>query len=258
VRSNACRRPGQTVSASKLRAKLRGEGLSGTIESEARVALAHQWDVTPAEARQIQERLRERVHATPLQRVPRTVGGLDVHGGRGAVAVLSWPALEWVDGAVAMCSVTFPYVPGLLSFREAPVLLATLHALDALPDVLLCDGQGLAHPRRFGLACHVGVWLEQPTIGCAKTRLHGQGGEPELKRGSTVPLTQAGRVIGAVVRTRTAVKPVYVSVGHRITLPQAIEIVLQCAPRYRLPEPLRLAHTMAKTGRSPIRESKGR
>lgn len=216
------------------------------------MAIAHRWDVSPAEARQIQERLRERVRGEPLARVPRTVGGLDVHGERGAVAVLSWPTLEWVEGAVAEREVTYPYVPGLLSFREMPVMLAALEALDALPDVLLCDGQGLAHPRYFGLACHLGVWLEQPTVGCAKTHLCGQGGEPGRERGAVVPLYQAGQVIGAVVRTRTAVKPLYVSVGHLITLPQAIEVVIQSAPRYRLPEPLRIAHTMAKTGRVPF------
>jgi deoxyribonuclease V len=154
--------------------------------------------------------------------------------------------------------VTFPYVPGLLSFREAPVLLAALETLDTLPDVLLCDGQGFAHPRRFGLACHIGLWLEQPTIGCAKTRLRGHGGEPGRERGCTVPLCEDDQVIGAIVRTRTAVKPLYVSVGHQITLPQAIEIVLQSAPRYRLPEPLRIAHTMAKTGRPAGQEARGR
>jgi deoxyribonuclease V len=222
------------------------------------MALAHRWDVPPAEARQIQEQLRDRVRAQPLAHVPCTVGGLDVHGERGAVAVLSWPELRWVDGAIAVRDVPYPYVPGLLSFREAPVLLAALEELDALPDILLCDGQGLAHPRRFGLACHIGLWLELPTIGCAKTRLYGHGDAPGRERGSVVPLYQAGQVIGAVVRTRTAVKPVYVSVGHLITLPQAIEIVVRCAPRYRLPEPLRIGHTMAKTGCSPVSKSRER
>jgi deoxyribonuclease V len=211
------------------KAELRAMGLSGTIGSEAGVATAHRWDVSAAEARQIQERLRERVREEPLARAPRTVGGLDVHGARGAVAVLSWPTLEWVEGAVAEREVTYPYVLGLLSFRETPVLLAALETLDALPDVLLCDGQGLAHPRRFGLACHLGVWLERPTVGCAKTHLCGHGGEPGRERGAVVPLYQAGQVIGAVVRTRTAVRPLYVSVGHLITLPQAIEVVIQCA-----------------------------
>jgi deoxyribonuclease V len=215
------------------------------------VALAHRWDVSAVEARQIQERLRDQVREQPLAHVPRTIGGLDAHDKRGAVAVLSWPGLKWVDGAIAQREVTFPYISGLLSFREAPLLLAAIEQLDAVPDLLLCDGQGLAHPRRFGLACHVGLWLEQPTIGCAKTRLCGRHAKPERERGSTVPLYHDGCTIGAVVRTRTAVKPVYVSIGHRITLAQAVEVVLRCAPRYRLPEPLRVAHTMAKTGTHP-------
>jgi deoxyribonuclease V len=215
------------------------------------VALAHRWDVSAVEARQLQERLRDQVREQPLAHVPRTIGGLDAHDKRGAVAVLSWPGLEWVNGAIAQREVTFPYISGLLSFREAPLLLAAIEQLDAVPDLLLCDGQGLAHPRHFGLACHVGLWLEQPTIGCAKTRLCGRHAKPERERGSTVPLYHDGCTIGAVVRTRTAVKPVYVSIGHRITLAQAVEVVLRCAPRYRLPEPLRVAHTMAKTGTHP-------
>jgi deoxyribonuclease V len=221
------------------------------------MALTHRWNVSAAEARQIQELLRDRVRVQPLVHVPRTIGGLDVHDGRGAVAVLAWPSLEWIDGAIARRPVSFPYIPGLLSFREAPLLLAAIEQLGAVPDLLLCDGQGLAHPRRFGLACHIGVWLEQPTIGCAKTRLCGQYAEPGRERGSTVPLYQDSRTIGAVVRTRTAVKPVYVSIGHHITLVQAVEVVLRCAPRYRLPEPLRVAHTMAKTGNRPTVKHSG-
>jgi deoxyribonuclease V len=216
------------------------------------MALDHRWDVSPAEAKRIQERLRGRVCVQPLPHTPRTVGGLDVHDERGAVAVLTWPDLEWIGGAIAQRDVAYPYIPGLLSFREAPLLLAAIDKLDVLPDLLMCDGQGLAHPRGFGLACHIGLWLGQPTIGCAKTRLYGQHGEPGRERGSAVPLYRDGCVIGAVVRTRTAVKPLYVSVGHRITLPQAIEMVLRCAPRYRLPEPLRVAHTMAKTAAIPL------
>jgi deoxyribonuclease V len=215
------------------------------------MALAHRWDVSAAEARQIQERLRDQVRVQPLAHAPRTVGGLDVHDERGAVAVLTWPGLEWIDGAVAQRPISFPYIPGLLSFREAPLLLAAIEQLGAVPDLLLCDGQGLAHPRGFGLACHIGLWLGQPTIGCAKTRLCGRHAEPGRERGLTVPLYEDSRVIGAVVRTRTAVKPVYVSVGHQITLAQAVEMVLRCTPRYRLPEPLRAAHTMAKTGTRP-------
>ncbi|MBN1641322.1 MAG: endonuclease V [Anaerolineae bacterium] len=211
----------------------------------------HRWDVTPREAAQIQSALRGRVQSCPLSQPPRTIGGLDVHGDRGAVAVLAWPGLEWVGGAIAELPVTFPYVPGLLSFREAPVLLAAIDRLGMLPDVLLCDGQGSAHPRRFGLACHLGLWLGCPTIGCAKTRLCGRHAELGEERGARVPLRDGDDVIGAVVRTRTRVRPVYVSIGHLICLEEAIELTLGCARRYRLPEPLRTAHRMARSGRCP-------
>lgn len=212
--------------------------------------LKHRWDVSPGEARDIQTRMAAQVHDTPLGRSPRTVGGLDVHESRGAVAVLSWPDLRWVSGAIVEHPVAFPYVPGLLSFREVPVLLATISRLDVLPDLLMCDGHGLAHPRRFGLACHLGVWLDHPTLGCAKTRLCGHHGPLASERGSTVPL-EDGSIIGAVVRTRTHVRPVYVSVGHLVSLEEAISAVLHCASRFRLPEPLRAAHTMAKMGCYP-------
>jgi deoxyribonuclease V len=163
--------------------------------------------------------------------------------------VLTYPDLEWLTGAVAESPVRFPYVPGLLSFREIPALLAAIEQLDVLPDVILCDGHGIAHPRRFGLACHLGLWLGQPTVGCAKSLLYGQHADPALERGSVASLVGGEQGIGAVVRTRTNVKPVYVSVGHLISLSDAVEIVLNCASRYRLPEPLRAAHRMAKSGR---------
>jgi deoxyribonuclease V len=205
----------------------------------------HRWDVSFERAVQIQRALRDRVQTRPLPRPPRTVGGLDVHGERGAVAVLGYPDLEWVSGATATRPVAFPYVPGLLSFRELPVLLSALHKLRELPDILLCDGHGLAHPRRFGLACHLGVWLDRPTIGCAKSRLCGTHNTVPTRRGARVPLLDQHTEIGAVLRTQSNVKPVYVSIGNAITLPQAADIVLSCAPRYRIPEPLRAAHHMA-------------
>jgi deoxyribonuclease V len=167
------------------------------------------------------------------------------------VAVISYPDLKWVAGETATLAVGFPYVPGLLSWREAPVLLATLAKLEDLPDLLLCDAHGLAHPRRFGLACHLGVWLDRPTIGCAKTRLCGSHGAVASTRGSMEPLLDDDAQIGVVLRTRSRVKPVYVSVGNLVTLQDAIEIVLGCSPRYRIPEPLRVAHQMAKSGRYP-------
>ena len=215
----------------------------------------HCWDVSPAEAIVIQHELKTRVRVQPPPTPLRTVGGLDVHGDRGAVAVLTWPDLEWLTGTTAERPVSFPYVPGLFSFREIPALLAALDQLETLPDLLLCDGHGLAHPRRFGLACHLGVLLDRPTLGCAKTRLCGQHAKVGPGRGSWTPLMDED-TIGAVVRTQTGVKPVYVSVGHLVDLETAVETVLRCASRYRLPEPLRLAHTMAKTGQTPLPREK--
>ena len=217
----------------------------------------HRWDVPPAQAQEIQQALCTRVRSAPLPNPLRTVAGLDVHGDRGAAAVLAWPGLEWIGGAVAERHTPFPYVPGLLSFREIPALLAAIEQLEALPDLLLCDGHGLAHPRRFGLACHLGVLLERPTLGCAKTLLCGHHAELAPTRGATVPLRDGaspdrpGEVTGAVLRTQTGVRPVYVSIGHLVELADAVEVVLHCASRYRLPEPLRLAHTMAKSGHIP-------
>jgi len=129
--------------------------------------------------------------------------------------------------------------------------LAAIAKLDVLPDLLLCDGHGIAHPRRFGVACHLGIWVERPTIGCAKSRLCGQHADLPLERGATVPLTDGNDVMGAVVRTRAKVKPVYVSVGHLVDQNDANNVVLRCAPRYRVPEPLRIAHMMAQSGRQP-------
>jgi deoxyribonuclease V len=208
----------------------------------------HRWDVSPRKAVEIQQRLHDLVSVEPLSSAPRTVGGLDVHAGRGAVAVLTFPDLQRVGGAIAECPVSFPYLPGLLSFREMPVLLAAIERLNVLPDLFLCDGHGLAHPRGFGIACHLGLWLERPTIGCAKSRLCGHHADPGPERGATAPLFSGQQVIGMVVRTRRNVKPVYVSVGHLIDLDDAVQVTLECAPRYRLPEPLRIAHTVAKTG----------
>jgi deoxyribonuclease V len=169
---------------------------------------------------------------------------------RAAVAVLAFPELELVAHRVVRRRTRFPYVPGYLSFREAPALLAALARLPRLPDLVLCDAHGLAHPRRFGLASHLGVLLEVPTIGVAKSRLVGTHAEVPEARGAWVALRERGETIGAVLRTREGVRPVYVSVGHRVGLETAIDYVLRCTPRYRLPEPLRLAHALASRKRS--------
>ncbi len=213
-----------------------------------RRSVSHEWDVSPTQAVRIQLGLRHKVVVRaggPFY----SVGGLDAHDGRGAVAVFTLPDLRWLTGAVAERTVTFPYVPGLLSFREMPLLLAAIERLDFLPDLFMCDGHGLAHPRRFGVACHLGVWLEHPTLGCAKSRLCGHYEPPSGERGSSSLLYDGSEVIGAVVRTQDNTRPVYVSAGHLIELREAIEVVLRCAPHHRLPEPLRYAHMMAKAGR---------
>ena len=212
---------------------------------------AHAWDVTPAEARAIQERLRGAVVLTDDFGTVRHVAGTDVafeDGGRitrGAVAVLSFPGLELVEHAVARRPTTFPYVPGLLSFREIPAVLDALNCLDHLPGLLLCDGQGYAHPRRFGLACHLGVITGIPSVGVAKTRLIGEHAEVGPHKGDWQPLQDEGETIGAVVRTRDRVSPLFVSVGHRINLSDAIRYTLACTTRFRLPETTRRAHRLA-------------
>ena len=212
---------------------------------------AHPWDVSPAEARAIQERLRGAVVLADEFGTVRHVAGTDVafeDGGRitrGAVAVLSYPELELVEHAVARRPTSFPYVPGLLSFREIPVLLDALARLGTLPDLVLCDGQGTAHPRRFGLACHLGVLTGLPCIGVAKSRLVGRHEEPPPEKGGRVDLVDGDETIGVVLRTRTGVRPVYVSAGHRVGLPSAVRYTLACTTRYRLPETTRWADRLA-------------
>jgi deoxyribonuclease V len=211
----------------------------------------HPWDVSPKEAASIQEELSAAVVVEDDLGPVRTVAGVDI-GFRGnntitraAVAVLSFPDLQLRDQAVVHLPTTFPYVPGLLSFREAPAALEALDQLAIRPDLLLCDGQGRAHPRRFGLACHLGLLAEIPAIGVAKSRLVGEHQAVGEERGSQKPLIHDGDKIGVVLRTRTGVKPLYISIGHRINLVTAVKYVLRCAPKYRLPETTRQAHKMA-------------
>ncbi len=212
---------------------------------------SHRWDLTPAQAIALQRKLASRVvRARRLGPVHR-VCGIDVgfeDGGRvvrAAAAVLSVPGLDLVDFALARMPTAFPYVPGLLSFREAPAALAALAALKLRPDLLLCDGQGIAHPRRFGLASHIGLLAGIPSIGVAKTRLVGEHGRVPGRRGAWVPLRDGNERIGAVLRTRAGVRPLYVSIGHRVSLVCAIEWVMACTTRYRLPETTRWAHRLA-------------
>ena len=215
----------------------------------------HSWDLSPQDAAQLQERLRSYVRIEPLpEGALRLVAGVDASYSKGriyaAVVVLDYQTGEPVEQGSSELPVTFPYLPGLLSFREAPAILAAMAELSKLPDVLLVDGHGLAHPRRFGLACHLGVVLDVPTLGCAKSSLVGEHGPLAEAVGSTAPLTEGAEVLGMAVRTRRNVKPVYVSVGHRIDLPSAVRVVLACVRGYRLPEPTRQAHLLAGRLRS--------
>jgi deoxyribonuclease V len=211
----------------------------------------HRWDVTPAQARSIQEDLRKLVIPRDELGSLSTVAGVDVgfeQGGRvtrAAVAVLSYPGLDLLDQAIARRPTSFPYVPGLLSFREIPAVLEAIESLRIQPQLLLCDGQGYAHPRRFGLACHLGVLTDLASIGVAKSRLLGKYSDLGNEKGAMAWLSDGDEVIGAALRTRTGVRPVFVSIGHRICLATSIEIVLACTTRYRLPETTRLAHRLA-------------
>lgn len=216
----------------------------------------HSWSLTPAQAVALQRELVGRVDVTrPLGRV-RTVAGCDVSYDKrspelfAAVVVVAVPGFEVVERVVARATVTFPYVPGLLSFREIPPLLAAFRKLKCTPDVIVLDGQGRAHPRRFGLACHLGIWINRPTVGCAKSRLIGEFEEPGPEEGSTSPLVDRGEVVGTVYRTRTKVKPVFVSAGHRIDLAGAVEVVRRTRSGYRMPVPTRLAHIAANEARA--------
>lgn len=214
--------------------------------------LEHPWNLSPAAAVALQREWAGRVETR--DRLPErvaTVAGVDVgfeaddHITRAAVAVLSFPALEPLHQAIARRPTEFPYVPGLLSFRELPAVLMALEQLAVLPDVILCDGQGRAHPRRFGIACHLGVLLDIPTLGVGKTRLWGRHDEPGPAKGNWAPLRDKEEVIGAVLRTRPGVKPLYISGGHRVSLETAIALTLACTPRWRLPETTRAAHRLA-------------
>lgn len=207
---------------------------------------------SPREARAVQEVLRHRVIAHGSPGPIRLVAGLDAHYQSaaglvwGAAALLTWPSLNLVESALACRPLDFPYVPGLLSFREAPALLAALQCLSRQPDLLFVDGQGIAHPRRLGLASHVGVLVDRPTIGVAKSRLFGRFREPSPEKGAWSPLLAGDAVIGAVLRTRTAVQPLFVSTGHRIGLEAAVSLVLEASTGYRLPEPTRLADKLSR------------
>jgi deoxyribonuclease V len=220
------------------------------------ISQLHSWDVTPAEAVAVQRQLRERVVLQPLPGDVKLVAGADISFNKfsdvvyAGIVVLRLPELEVVATSGVVTTTKFPYVPGLLSFRESPALLEAWAKLDARPDVLVLDGQGLAHPRRFGIACHVGLLLDLPTVGCAKTVLVGKYEEPGIEAGSHSPMVHRGETVGAALRTKDRVHPVYVSPGHLADTASAVELMLKCVrgyggvkgSKYRVPDPTRLAH----------------
>lgn len=213
----------------------------------------HRWDVSPEEAVRLQDELRSRLVLSWDGRAVNTVGGVDVGimpAGRArcAIVVLRYPALTGLEAAIAEVPLVFPYIPGLLAFREGPAVLAAWDKLQTQPDLLIFDGQGIAHPRGIGIASQMGLWLERPTIGAAKSRLYGRHAAPGPKRGDMTPLydeRDPTRVIGAALRTRPGVHPMYISPGHLIDLEHALAFTLSCCAGYRLPEPTRQAHRVA-------------
>lgn len=216
-----------------------------------KIAQLHSWNLSPKQAVAVQRELCGLVVRHDDFGKVGLVAGIDVgfedegRTTRAAVALLRFPGLELAEQAVVRLPTAFPYVPGLLSFREAPAVLEALRALSSAPDLILYDGQGIAHPRRLGIASHVGLLADVPSIGVAKTRLTGSHVEPPDERGAWVPLIDRDEIVGAVLRTRCGVKPVYVSIGHRIGLDSALRWVMACTTRYRLPETTRWAHRLA-------------
>ncbi|MHC4084516.1 MAG: deoxyribonuclease V [Planctomycetota bacterium] len=218
----------------------------------------HSWNMSYSQAARLQKRLADKIRVVPLKKHPKLIAGIDCAFSKdgkkiiAAVVVLKPTDFSPVETASALRKVTFPYIPGLLSFREAPVCIAAVEKLKTRPDIFIIDGQGIAHPRRLGLAAHLGLFFDRPTIGCAKSRLTGFFEDPPSEKGAYRLLKDKKGVkydtqyetIGAVVRTRTNVKPLFVSVGNKCLLKDAIKITLRCATKYRLPEPTRLAHQL--------------
>ncbi|MEW6033485.1 MAG: deoxyribonuclease V [Chloroflexota bacterium] len=220
----------------------------------------HDWRINPEEAREVQRRLAGLVSRHSEVGTTRVVAGVDASYprwrgvGTGSVVLVRYPDLTLLEVRTYSAEFSFPYIPGLLSFRESPLVLGAWKRLSSLPDLVLVDGQGIAHPRRMGLASHLGLLLDRPTIGCAKSVLCGTHGPVGEGRGSWVELVDGGEVIGAAVRTKERATPVYVSIGHKVDLPSALHWTQACCRGYRLPEPLRLAH-LASVGELPATKS---
>lgn len=210
----------------------------------------HSWDISPKEGIELQRRLKKRISLTPLEGLPETVAGADISYDKGSniffagIVVLSFPDMEIIDEASAKGKVDFPYIPGLLSFREGALIIEALRRLETVPDLIIFDGQGIAHPRGLGIASHLGLVLNIPSIGCAKTKLCGDYIEPGREKGSCSPLIMKGKEIGGVLRTKSDVKPLFVSPGHLVDIRGSVDLVLTCSKKYRLPEPTRQAHLL--------------
>lgn len=215
--------------------------------------------LTPEQAIALQREMRERIKLQPLNKTVRTVGGTDISFNKysdtvyAGIVLLSYPDMQVIHSATAIATVTFPYVPGLLAFREVPALLQVWNKLEIKPDVLVLDGHGIAHPRRMGIASHFGLIADVPTIGCGKTRLTGRFGPLAEPKFSTSDLIDKGEVIGTVIRTKVKCNPVFVSPGHNITMSESVEIIKNCTGKYRIPEPTRLTHLLVNQVR--IREN---
>ena len=211
-----------------------------------------QWALTPSDAIELQIRLSSFVDRESNVKQVDTVAGIDTGYSKGvsraAVVKLEYPSLKPIACAVAERPVRFPYIPGLLFFREGPAIIEALEKLDTAPDLLIFDGQGIAHPRRLGLASHIGLLVDIPSVGCAKTKLLGEYDEPGPDSGSFTYLSDRGEIIGAVVRTRSNVKAVFVSIGHKVSLEDSIQFILNCCRGYRLPETTRQADKLSRRG----------
>ena len=225
--------------------------VAGAIISDVEVRDIHQWDVSVAEAKRIQRGLADSVVRRGRLDAVELIAGVDISGAksdgiaRGAIVVLRYPSMAVVECRTVLMKIEFPYIPGLLSFREIPLILAACRQLSTTPDLFIADAQGIAHPRRLGLASHLGLVLDVPTIGCAKSILCGAHGDLGEEPGDRVSLIDNDEIVGAALRTKRCVKPVYVSIGHRIDLDEACRWVFACCRGYRLPEPTRLAHQAA-------------
>lgn len=220
------------------------------------IPVLHRWPRKPKAAIALQKKLACELGVRAFEREARLFGGIDVafspDGAQAIAGIVVWDSAtgQTRERILVRAPVRFPYVPGLLSFREIPLVLRGLRKLKTTPEVFLCDGQGYAHPRRLGLASHLGLWLEQPTVGCAKSRLCGEHQEPAPQRGAFAPLLERGEQVGVVLRTRTGVKPLYISPGNRCDIAAAMRLTLAACTKYRLPEPTRLAHQLVTAART--------